>query len=83
MDRKLASDLNVAEHAVAGIVDKTKIAAGSYTMNTLKKLINTRWDEYSQDSLDRSIESMAGRLESVKLGARGRVSHEGSGLLGG
>ena len=36
--------------------------------NLLNKLVQQRWDEYSQDSLDRSIESTSGRLESVLRG---------------
>ena len=45
-------DLNVAEHAVAGIVDKTKIAFGTYTLPRLTRLIKKQWGGYSQDSLD-------------------------------
>ena len=44
------------EHAVAGIVE-TKIAAGSYTLDELKKLGKKRWREYEQGRT-RSLEAL-------------------------
>lgn len=64
-------DLNPAEHAVAGIVDKTKMAMGSYTLADLKKMVKQRWREYAQDSLDASIASMPNRLSAVERRAGG------------
>ena len=69
-------EANVAEHAVAGIVDKTKIASGSYTQVELRKLTATRWREYSQDSLDASILSLPARMKAM-------VDREGDYLMKG
>ena len=52
-------------HQHINIVDRSKIASGSYTQQKLKKLVERRWKEYAQASLDASILSMPGRLESV------------------
>ena len=60
-------DLNPAEHAVAGIVDKTKIAQGSYTLAQLETMVKERWETYAQSSLDASIMSMPGRLKAVEV----------------
>ena len=58
-------EFNVAEHAVAGIVDKTKLAVGNYSLAQLKKLADKRWSDYDQKSLDKSIDSMPTRLAAV------------------
>ena len=58
-------DMNSAEHAVAGIVDKTHIPEGYYEMEKLKNLTKRTWSSYDQDSLDTSIESMPKRCKAL------------------
>ena len=62
----LSPDLNVAEHAVAGAVDKYNIASGTCTsLDRLKRIVNKTWKDYAQASLDASIASMPNRIASV------------------
>jgi len=69
-------DMNPAEHAVGGVCDKTKIAAGSYDHSELKKIIKKRWTDYRQASLDGSIDSMPSRIKKV-IEREGKVLMKG------
>jgi hypothetical protein len=58
-------DLNPAEHAVGGVCDKTKIAAGSYDHKELTKVFKKRWADYGQESFNGAIDSMPSRTAKV------------------
>ena len=58
-------DLNVAEHAVAAIANKTKLGMGSYSQKELTKIAKKRWADYDQASIDDAILGMNGRLAGV------------------
>ena len=58
-------DLNVAEHAVGGVCDTSRLAAGSYSKTEMKKHITRLWNTHPQVHLDSSILSMPSRLEQV------------------
>jgi hypothetical protein len=74
-------DINPAEHAVGGVRNKTKIAAGSYETGELKNIIKKRWQENDQASLDASIGSIPKRLAKV-IERQGKALLKGGWLLG-